>query len=139
MKKIIASKGGAAALQLVVMAVASAAATLGPLLFPALNAPLKVILQWIGLPLFGAVTAGILGRLVFVRADMQTDEAGDAAQTGAAGTLEEFRNAVPQTADDAKLLVAHPITLWRMGVLPKYQRFFFEKPSASFRRSDGLS
>ena len=62
MKKNIASKGGAAALQLVIMAVASAAATLGPLLFPALNAPLKVILQWIGLPLFGAVTAGILAR-----------------------------------------------------------------------------
>ena len=73
------------------------------------------------------VTAGILERLVFVRADAQEGETGGTVPTGAAGTLEEFRSAAPQTADDVKLLVAHPITLWKMGVLPRYQRFFFEK------------
>ena len=63
------------------------------------------------------VTAGILGRLVFVGA-----EAGDLV-----GTLEELTG-IP---DDEKLYVVHPITLYRLGVLPKYQRLFFEKQQAS--------
>ena len=62
MKRLIASRAGAAALQLGVMATASAAAALLPLFFPALNAPLKVMLQWIALPVLGALTAGVLSR-----------------------------------------------------------------------------
>ena len=79
------------------------------------------------------VTAGILGRLVFVGA-----EAAASAETASApgantliGTLEEFATVDPALAEDTKLLVAHPITLYRLGVLPKYQRLFFEKQQAS--------
>lgn len=67
------------------------------------------------------VTAGILGRLVFVGA-----ETGDLV-----GTLEELAVVEPALTEDAQLLVAHPITLYRLGVLPKYQRLFFEKQQAS--------
>ena len=62
MKKVTQSKALAFALQLGAMALASAAAALLPLLFSALNAPLKVILQWIMLPLLGGVTAGVASR-----------------------------------------------------------------------------
>ena len=62
MKRLTASPAGAAAFQLAVMALASAVAALAPLLLPALNATLKVILQWITLPLLGGLTAGALAR-----------------------------------------------------------------------------
>ena len=72
------------------------------------------------------VTAGILGRLVFVGA-----EAAASVETASApgantliGTLEELATVDPALAEDTKLLVAHPITLYRLGVLPKYQRLF---------------
>ncbi len=67
------------------------------------------------------VTAGILGRLVFVGAEANE----------LAGTLEELAALDPALAEDTKLFVAHPITLYRLGVLPKYQRLFFEKQQAS--------
>ena len=79
------------------------------------------------------VTAGILGRLVFVGA-----EAAASVETASApgantliGTLEELATVDPALAEDTKLLVAHPITLYRLGVLPKYQRLFFEKQQTS--------
>ena len=62
MKKIIASRAASIALQLAVMAIASAAAGLLPLLLPELYTPLRVILQWIMLPLLGGVTAGVASR-----------------------------------------------------------------------------
>ncbi|MBR3504697.1 MAG: hypothetical protein IKO07_10730 [Clostridia bacterium] len=62
MKRVIASRLSALSLQLGVMAVASAGAALLPLAFPTLNAPLKVILQWITLPLLGGATAGLVAR-----------------------------------------------------------------------------
>ncbi|HAB93865.1 MAG TPA: DUF4132 domain-containing protein, partial [Lachnospiraceae bacterium] len=65
------------------------------------------------------VTAGILGRLVFVGAG--------AAEAGPVGTLEELGAAEPALPPETQLLVAHPITLYRLGVLPRYQRLFFEK------------
>jgi hypothetical protein len=67
------------------------------------------------------VTAGILGRLVFVGAEANEP----------VGNLEELAAIDPALAEDTKLLVAHPITLYRLGVLPKYQRVFFEKQQAS--------
>ena len=63
------------------------------------------------------VTAGILARLVFV------SEEGTLI-----GTIEELKAA--EAAPETKLFVAHPITLYRLGVLPKYQRLFFEKQQA---------
>ena len=75
------------------------------------------------------VTAGILGRLVFVGA-----ETGDLV-----GTLEELAVVEPALTEDAQLLVAHPITLYRLGVLPKYQRLFFEKQQAQSSPSSRCS
>ena len=63
------------------------------------------------------VTAGILRRLVFISAEGE-----DPALTG---TLEEISGKSPSR--EAKLLVAHPIALYRRGLLPAYQRLFFEK------------
>ena len=86
------------------------------------------------------VTAGILGRLVFVGAEAAASvEMASAVKAGAVagapdalfGTLEELATVDPALAEDTKLLVAHPITLYRLGVLPKYQRLFFEKQQAS--------
>ena len=100
------------------------------------------------------VTAGILGRLVFVGAEAavsvetasgttgvaagapeaNTSEAADSAGSSSntlVGTLEELAAIEPALAEDTKLLVAHPITLCRLGVLPKYQRLFFEKQQAN--------
>ena len=62
------------------------------------------------------VTAGILGRLVFAGED-----------EALTGTLEELGAAEPALYPETKLLVAHPITLFRRGLLPRYQRLFFEK------------
>ena len=62
MKKLTASRAAAAVFQLAVMLAASAAAALLPLLLPALYAPLRIILQWIMLPLLGGLTAGVLAR-----------------------------------------------------------------------------
>ena len=79
------------------------------------------------------VTAGILGRLVFVGAEAaaSVETAGAPGANTLIGTLEEFATVDPALAEDTKLLVAHPITLYRLGVLPKYQRLFFEKQQAS--------
>ena len=62
------------------------------------------------------VTAGILGRLVFAGED-----------EGLTGTLEELGAVEPAPSPETKLFVAHPITLFRRGVLARYQRLFFEK------------
>ncbi len=63
----------------------------------------------------GPVVAGILDALVFVTADGQT-----------AGTLEELSGTAGIT-EDTQLKVAHPVTLFKMGVLPQYQRLFFTR------------
>ena len=68
------------------------------------------------------VTAGILGRIVFVQ---EKEITGDG--TAIVGTLEELRAMDPPVSKDVRLLAAHPITLYRMGLLPRYQRMFFEK------------
>ena len=97
------------------------------------------------------VTAGILGRLVFVgEGDAQAAQAAGSAQvakdgsaqaagagtdgraTGVVGTLEELKAAEPALSPETRLLVAHPITLNRLGALAGYQRLFFEK-----QRADG--
>ena len=57
------------------------------------------------------VTAGILGRLVFVSEDGSL-----------AGTLKDLAAEDPAV----RLYVAHPITLYRMGELARFQRLFFE-------------
>ncbi|MBQ8954738.1 MAG: hypothetical protein IJ048_11540, partial [Clostridia bacterium] len=62
MKRLTSSRRAAAAFQLALMLFASAAAALLPLLLPAQNALLKVLLQWIALPLLGAFTSGIAAR-----------------------------------------------------------------------------
>ena len=85
------------------------------------------------------VTAGILGRLVFVgagcaaAADTAAASAatGDGAAAGPVGTLEELGALEPALSPEMKLVVAHPITLYRMGVLPRFQRAFFEKNKES--------
>ncbi len=61
------------------------------------------------------VTAGILERLVFV------------SSVRIIGTLEEFRDADPSLDSDTLLYVAHPITLYRLGELARFQRLFFVK------------
>ena len=66
------------------------------------------------------VTAGILARLVFV-----------GTEGAPVGTLEELAAADPAIPEDAQLLTAHPITLYRLGVLHAYQRAFFEKQRES--------
>ena len=50
------------------------------------------------------------------------------------GTLEELRSAGTEPAGDKQLLVAHPITLYQLGLLSKYQRIFFEKQKESGTR-----
>jgi hypothetical protein len=50
------------------------------------------------------------------------------------GTLEELRSAGTEPAADKQLLVAHPITLYQLGLLSKYQRIFFEKQKESGTR-----
>ena len=85
------------------------------------------------------VTAGILGRLVFVgagcaaAADTAAASAatGDGAAAGPVGTLGELGALEPALSPEMKLVVAHPITLYRMGVLPRFQRAFFEKNKES--------
>ena len=72
------------------------------------------------------VTAGILNRLVFVGADPAA-----AAGQPFVGTLEELAAAEPALSSETQLLVAHPITLYKLGILPKYQRYFFEKQRES--------
>ena len=62
MKRIISSRLLAALFQAIVMALAVAVAAVLPLLLPAAYAPLKVVLQWIALPLLGAVTSGVVAR-----------------------------------------------------------------------------
>ena len=61
-KKIASSRLAAGLFQLAVMALLSAAAAVLPLLLPALNAPLRALLQWIALPLASAATSGLLAR-----------------------------------------------------------------------------
>jgi hypothetical protein len=80
------------------------------------------------------VTAGILGRLVFVgEGDAQAAEAGTEGKAAVVvGTLEELKAAEPALSPETRLLVAHPITLNRLGALAGYQRLFFEK-----QRADG--
>ena len=105
------------------------------------------------------VTAGILGRLVFVAEDCAAGadaaagagDVGSAGQAGAAGaaskpvpvgTLEMLKSfeadsgtgagdaGLPEAGtitSETRLLVAHPVTLYRLGVLPDFQRMFFEK------------
>jgi len=62
MKKRTLSPLKAGLLQLGVMALATLAATLLPLLAPARNLLLKALLQWCLLPLLGAVTSGVFAR-----------------------------------------------------------------------------
>jgi hypothetical protein len=57
------------------------------------------------------VTAGILGRLVFVSEDGSLT-----------GTLKDLAAADPAV----RLYVAHPVTLYRVGELARFQRLFFE-------------
>ena len=83
------------------------------------------------------VTAGILGRLVFISEaavkTAGTDGAG-AANEGSdfiIGTLEELAAANPAIDEGTLLLVAHPITLYRLGELARYQRLFFKKQMES--------
>jgi len=68
----------------------------------------------------GPVAAGILNALVFVSADGKT-----------AGTLEELAGGTAGITGETQLKVAHPVTLFRMGELPKYQRLFFKKQMES--------
>ena len=86
------------------------------------------------------VTAGILNRLVFIGkgAAEQYDTAAEQEKAADGqillGTLEELRGAGTEPAADTQLLVAHPITLYRAGRLPEYQRMFFEKQKESGTR-----
>ena len=86
------------------------------------------------------VTAGILNRLVFIGkgAAEQYDTAAEQEKAADGqillGTLEELRSGGAEPAADAQLLVAHPITLYRAGRLPDYQRMFFEKQKESGTR-----
>ena len=100
------------------------------------------------------VTAGILNRLVFIEvgaAEMASAEQNPAADQAQAeqgladsdpaasgqplvGTLEELGSAGTEPAADKQLLVAHPITLYQLGLLSKYQRIFFEKQKESGTR-----
>ena len=61
-KKIFPTRLGTGLFQLIVMLISALAASLLPLLLPDLNVPLKVILQWIMLPLLGALTSGLFAR-----------------------------------------------------------------------------
>ena len=61
------------------------------------------------------VTAGILGRLVFTQGK----------EEGLTGTLDQLAQKAP--AAETVFYTAHPITLFRLGLLSVYQRLFFEK------------
>ncbi len=80
-----------------------------------------------------SVTAGILGRLVFIsEAEIETagTDGAAAANEGCAriiGTLEELAAVDPAIDERTLLLVAHPITLYRLGELARCQRLFFKK------------
>ncbi|MBO4298784.1 MAG: hypothetical protein J5998_08280 [Clostridia bacterium] len=62
MKKLISSRLAAGLFQLAVMALASVLAAILPLLLPAAYALLKTLLQWIMLPLLGALTSCLFAR-----------------------------------------------------------------------------
>ena len=69
------------------------------------------------------VTAGILGRLVFIsEAAVKGEKAGSFI-----GTLRELAAAEPAIDPAALFYVAHPITLFKLGELARFQRLFFEK------------
>ena len=69
------------------------------------------------------VTAGILGRLVFIsEAAVKGEKAGSFI-----GTLRELTAAEPAIDPAALFYVAHPITLFKLGELARFQRLFFEK------------
>ena len=61
------------------------------------------------------VTAGILRRLVFT----------EGTEGGLTGTPDQIREKAP--APETRLFAAHPVTLFRLGLLADYQRLFFEK------------
>ena len=69
------------------------------------------------------VTAGILERLVFIREGAAQKEGGNCLT----GTMEELKKAHPPLSREEGLLVAHPVTLCKLGKLTGYQRVFFEK------------
>ncbi len=93
------------------------------------------------------VTAGILNRLVFVGAEAEekktaetdgdVDGSADSSVNGSAdggmqgaipaGILEELTSEALRLPADTRLLVAHPSTLRKLGLLAVYQRLFFEK------------
>ncbi len=81
------------------------------------------------------VTAGILGRLVFVGEETCDDakaagrEAAGGDVSRIVGTVEELQAAAVDSG--TMLLVAHPVTLRKMGELTRYQRMFFEKQKTS--------
>ncbi|MBR3171500.1 MAG: DUF4132 domain-containing protein, partial [Lachnospiraceae bacterium] len=100
------------------------------------------------------VTAGILGRMVFISEAAVRDvgicsdaavENGKSDKTQAEnlqetrvsgtdyviGTLEELAAANPAIDEGTLLLVAHPITLYRLGELARCQRLFFKKQMES--------
>ena len=72
------------------------------------------------------VTAGILGRLVFTSEGAAQEE----GRIRLTGTLEELKKAQPALSRQEGLLVAHPVTLCKLGQLTGYQRMFFEKQKA---------
>ncbi len=62
-------------------------------------------------------------------ADGSANGNADGSMKGAipAGTLEELNSEASRLPADTRLLVAHPSTLRKMGLLAVYQRLFFEK------------
>ncbi len=82
------------------------------------------------------VTAGILGRLVFiseaaVKRIEDGSEAKDAASGSFLGTLSELTAAEPAIDPATLFYVAHPVTLFKLGELARFQRLFFEKQKES--------
>ena len=61
------------------------------------------------------VTAGILGRLVFTQGTKE----------GLTGTLDQIAEKAP--GPETLFYTAHPVTLFALGLLPAFQRLFFEK------------
>ena len=72
------------------------------------------------------VTAGILARLVFTSEGAVREE----GRIRLTGTLEELKKVQPAVSHEEGLLVAHPVTLCKLGQLTRYQRMFFEKQKA---------